>query len=138
MSMICVDDDGDRAALLGVHDDRMRVALQLAVAAEHRGQPQHGHDLSAVLHDLARPGPLDLLRRELLEAGDHVQRHRDPVAAGADDEQPLGLAARRGLPARFGGGAVRTASRLTCERRATAWTSRMSATRPSPRIVAPA
>jgi hypothetical protein len=133
-----VDDQPDAAAGFGVDHDLQGLGRAGAVGAEVFGQAQQRQDLAAVLHYLA---PADVLNggdRELFEAGDRGQRYGD-AAALAQSEDQLGLTCwvlvgdQRGSSS-----AVSVLVLSTLELRASDMISRIRATRPSPRMVAPA
>ena len=134
-----LDDDGDAAAVVGVDDDLEHLAVGLAVGAQVPVEPDDRQDRAAVLDDLAVADLLDRVGAHLLEAGDRVERDGHPAAAADGGQQhalALGLAGgggvRRGLCESW-----RSVVSVRSARRASACTSRMSATVPSPRTVAP-
>ena len=134
-----LDDDRDAAAVVGVDDDLEHLAVGLAVGAQVPVEPDDRQDRAAVLDDLAVADLLDRVGADLLEAGDRVERDGDPPAAADGGQQhplALGLAAaaalRRGRCESW-----RSAVSVRSARRASACTSRISATVPSPRTVAP-
>src|SRR4051812_20269725 len=82
-----LDDDRDAAAAVGVDDDLEDLALGVAVGAQVPVEPDDRQDRAAVLDDLAGADPLDRVAAHLLQAGDGVQRDRDPPAAPDGGEQ---------------------------------------------------
>jgi hypothetical protein len=91
-----LDDQADAAGVLAVDDDLHRVGRLAGRGAQQGGQPHQRQDLAAVLHDLVVTDALERGHRELLEAGDHLERDAHAtVLAQADDEQGLDLAAQR-------------------------------------------
>src|SRR3954466_10300592 len=145
-------DDRHAAAVVGVDDDLEHLAVGLAVCAEVPVEPDDRQDRAAVLHDLAVADPLHGLGAHLLEAGDGVQRDGDPPAPAARGPQPppprrpppiaaSSIRCRSVSAAAAWAAASRDSWRsvvsVRSARRASAWTSRMRATAPSPRTVAP-
>ena len=105
-------------------------------------QPDQRQDRAAVLDDLAAADLLDGVGADLLQPGDRVQRDGHPAPAA--DARRRSSAAGSVLGGRGGCGGVaraswpRSAVSVRSARRARACTSRISATVPSPRMVAPA
>ncbi len=132
-----VDHDGDAALAGGVDDDHQVLVLALGDRAEVPVEAQQRQDRAAVLHDLAVADVLDAPPRAGARAG-------SPTTAGSPPgvRRPHRRPARgpRRYRSRRSSSPRRPAGRATSAvsaRRASACTSRISATRPSPRIVAP-